>query len=124
MTDSSDLNQTALSRRLAGPEAQQTRAVAKAVSRDVIEEDFDHQLRPQGRPMAGALGGPAARAAGFVAGEARLALERLEPPGQGGLVRRRQAGGEANVVEEAGVVVKPKQERAQGNRVNEGVTRD
>ena len=47
--------------------------MAEAAAGDVVVADLDDQLGPQRLPFGGALGRPAARAAGRVAGEARAA---------------------------------------------------
>src|SRR5687767_4481529 len=65
-----DLLEGALARGLVGPPADQPGPVPEAVAGDLVVADLDHQFGRQRDPFAGALGAPAAGAAGRVAGEA------------------------------------------------------
>ena len=49
---------------------------------DMIEPNFDDQIRPQGLPFAGALGAPPAGPARGIAGKARRLDNPFELPGQ------------------------------------------
>src|SRR5262249_58526298 len=60
----------------------------------------------------GALGRPAARAAGLVAGEAGRRDQLFEFLGQRRLLARLDGRGEADVMQQAVVVVEPEQQRA------------
>src|SRR5581483_6992327 len=77
----------------------------------------DHQLGLQGLPLGRALVAPAARATRRVAGEARWRDQLLEPPRQVRTFGRRNAGGEAHVVELAVGVVEAEQQGAHDARI-------
>src|SRR6185437_9442319 len=102
----------ALPRRLVRPPAQQTWAVAEPAAGEMIVADLDHELRLERLPLRRALGRPAARAAGLVAGEAGRADQLFELLGQRFLLAALHRRGEADMVEQARVVVEPKQQRA------------
>src|SRR6185295_5742681 len=107
-----DLVERALPRCLIGPPAQQARAVAKTFAAEMVVADLDHELGLERLPYRRAFGRPAARTTGRVAGEALRRRELLQPRGERGLVLRRNIGGEADVVEQAVVVVEAEQQRA------------
>ena len=73
-----ELVELALGGRFVGSPAEELRAVAEAASGEVIELNFDDQLRPQRLPFHRPLGAPAARSAGSAAGETWSAHERFQ----------------------------------------------
>src|SRR5581483_3611611 len=86
--------------------------MAKALAAEMIVADLDHKLRLQRTPLRRAFGRPAAGAARGIAGEAGLCNQRFELVGQRGLVLVLDGGGEADMVQQALVIVEPKQQRA------------
>src|ERR1700704_1464524 len=102
----------ALLRRFVGPPAQQARAVAETVAREVVVADLDHELRLERHPFAGTFGRPAAPAARLVAGEAGLPDQLFELFGQRRLFARLDGGGEADMGEQGRPVIEPEQQRA------------
>src|SRR5690348_343516 len=78
----------------------------------MIVTNFDNELRPERLPFARALGRPAARAARRLAGETGRLDQALEFLGQRPSIVRLDVRREADVIEQALVVVKAEQERA------------
>ena len=72
---------------------------------------FDDELGAQRLPLAGALGAPAARSTGGTASEAGRRDKVFEAAGQFGLVARRQGCGEADMVQQAGIVIEAEEQR-------------
>src|SRR5688572_10573836 len=107
-----DLLHRALARRLVRAPAKEGRAVTEAAAAEVVVADFDDELGVERLPFGAALRAPAARAAGRVAGEAGRLDELLEPLRERGLVLGADRRAEADVVEQAPVVVEPEQQRA------------
>src|SRR5262249_52503415 len=107
-----DLVQRALLRRLVGTPAHQPGTVAEAIAGKVVVADFHHELRLERLPLGRALGRPAARPARRVAGEAGRGDQFFQARGQRRLVFAADRGREAHVVQQAGLVIEPEQERA------------
>src|SRR5258705_7772819 len=78
----------------------------------MIEADLDHKLGLQRLPFARALGRPAAWPARRVAGEAGRRDEVLELGGQRRLLLPWDARGEADMMQQAVIVIEPEQQRA------------
>src|SRR5687768_5438687 len=104
-----DLLIGALARRFVGPPAADRGAVTEAPARDVIEADLDHELVAQRLVGTGALRRPARRAAWGVAGKT-FAAKLFEARRERRLVLVGEGRGEADMVEQAGVVVEAKQQ--------------
>src|SRR5262245_16151859 len=73
-----DLIESALFRRLVGTPAQQTRAVPKALAREIVIATLDHELRLQRLPFARALRRPAAGPSRRVAAKAGRGNQSFE----------------------------------------------
>src|SRR4051794_28548718 len=84
----------------------------EAAVRDVIVLDLHHELRGERLPLGGALGAPAAGAAGRAAGESRRAAQRLELGLEAPLFLAAHVGAEADVVEASVLVVEAEQQGA------------
>jgi hypothetical protein len=69
---------------LVGTPAQQLRAVAGAVTSDVVKSHFNHEFGPHRLPGPATFGAPAAGSARRFAGESRRLPQRFQPPGQRG----------------------------------------
>src|SRR5438874_3004153 len=78
----------------------------------MVVSHFDDDLGAKRLPFARALGAPSTRTAGGAAGETRWLDKLFEAPGECRFVARRQGRGEADVVQQAGIVVKSEQQRA------------
>jgi len=78
----------------------------------MVVAHLDDQLGFERHPFGGTLGAPAAWPAWCVAGEARLAFELFELLCQRGAIFICEAGGEADMVELARVIVETEQQRA------------
>src|SRR5262249_57263704 len=107
-----DLIHRALPRRLVGPPAQEFRPVAKAVPREMIVLNLDHELRLERLPLRGAAGRPSAWPAGCVAAEPGRRHEPLELEGGRFFLARADGRGEAHVMPKAILTIEPEQERA------------
>src|SRR4051794_9893789 len=103
------LLERALARVLVLAPAHELRAMADAVARDVVEVDLDYELWPQALPHEFLVGLPATR----LAAAALVRPVWLEQRGKLALLLGREAGGVADHVELAGVVVGPEDERTQ-----------
>ena len=86
--------------------------MAKTAGRDMVVANFDDELRPQRRPLAGALGAPSARTPRRTAREAGRRNEPLELFGQRRPVEIVQGRGKADVVEPALIIIKTEQQGA------------
>ena len=96
-----------------GTPAEQAGAVAEAAAGEVVVLELGDELGFEGLPLGAAFGGPAAWAAGGVAGEAGRRDEWLEHFGEFFALVGFEGGAEADVVEEALVIVEAEQERAE-----------
>jgi len=100
----------ALARQPVGPPAHEARAVAEAPAGDVIVLHLDDQPGPQWLPLTATLGRPAAGTARRIAGEAGAAAQPLE------LARQRRPVGigyrrrEADMIEQALIVIEAEQQ--------------
>src|SRR5581483_12102969 len=113
----------ALLRRLVRAPAQDGCAVAEALAGEMVVADFDHELRFQRTPLRRALGRPAAGAARRIAGEAGRGDQRFQLVGKRKLLVALDGGGEADMVQQAGVVVEAQQQRADDLSVSDLVGR-
>src|SRR4051794_23373764 len=98
----------AFTRILVGPPAHEARAMADPLPCDVLERDLAHELGPQPLPDQLLVGLPAAR----LALAALVGAVRLELVDQLALLLRLEARRVADHVQLVGVVVEPKDERA------------
>ena len=81
--------------------------MAEAAAGEVVVLDFDDDFGGQGLPLGAAPGRPAARAAGRLAVEAGRLDERLEQRREFFPLRGFEGRAEADVVEQAVIVVEP-----------------
>src|SRR5687767_11524311 len=102
----------ALARRLVRAPAHEFGAVAKPSAGLMVVLHLDHQLWRQWLPLGRSFGAPAAWTAGGLAGKSRLSDQLFDLRGQSFPVFIPDARPEADVVEQALVVVKPEQQRA------------
>src|ERR1041384_7289743 len=86
--------------------------MTKPSAADVVVADFYHELRLQRLPFGRALGAPAARPRGSIAGEPRCPNERCQLLGQRGTLLSRDRGGKAYMIELALIVIEAQQPRA------------
>src|SRR6476620_2368650 len=86
--------------------------MAEAVAGDLVVAHLDHELRLQRLPLFGAFGAPAAWSSRRLAGKARRRDAGLELRGQRRAVLVGDGCGEADMIELAGIVVEPEQQRA------------
>ena len=105
-----DLIDSALARRLVGPEAHELGAMAEPVARHMVVSDLDDQLRPQRLPFAAALRAPAARAARRLTRETWRGLQSAQLSGQGFPLVIGDRRGEADVIQQALRVVETEQQ--------------
>src|SRR5688572_29205522 len=107
-----ELLASALPRRLVRAAAEQPGAVAEAARGDLVVHDFDYHLRLQRLPLGGAVGRPAARTARRVAGEPGRLDQPLQLFGPYRPILAGDRGGEADMMEQAGMVVEAEQQRS------------
>jgi hypothetical protein len=86
--------------------------VAKPAAREMVVLNFDHELRGERFPLRRPFGTPATWPPGRLPGEARLFNELFQFWSKLFFLLRFESGTEANVVEQAIVVVQSKKERA------------
>src|SRR5262249_1482502 len=106
------LAQRALSRRLVRAPAQKARAVAEAIAAEMVVTDLDHELGSERLPFGRAFRRPAAGTARRLPGESWRRDEALELLGQRLAFRGFDVRGEADVMQQTGLVVEAEQERA------------
>src|SRR5262249_44543453 len=102
----------ALLRRFVGAPAQQRGAMPKAFAGEVIVANFHHELRLYRHPFARALGRPATRAAGRIAGKTSVHAELLEFGRERRLFLALDGRGETDMMQQALLVVEAEQQRA------------
>src|SRR5271163_1693978 len=73
-----DLVDRALSRQLVWPPAEKLSSVAESIAGHMIVSDLNDQLRPEGLPLAAALGAPTAAPAWRSAAETRGRLQSVK----------------------------------------------
>lgn len=86
--------------------------MTKAAAGEVIKLHFNHKLRLQGFPFARLLRAPATRPARLVTGKTRRCNQGFELFSQLFLLRFIEAGGVANVMKQATVVIQTQQQRS------------
>src|SRR5688500_14380019 len=106
-----DLLECALPRRLVGAPADELRAMAEPAAAHMIVAHLDDQLGPKRLPLPGPLRRPAARPARRIAGESRAAAERLELARQHLALAPVNGRREADMVEQACLVVEAEEQR-------------
>src|SRR6185437_6158148 len=101
----------ALPRRLVRPPAQEPRAVPEASAGHLVVAHLHDQYGLHGAPLARALGAPAARPTGRLAGEAGSARDSAQPLRERLALARRNGGGEPHVIEQPLAIEEPEEER-------------
>jgi hypothetical protein len=107
-----DLIDGALPWRLIRAPAQQPGAMSEALAGEMVVADLDHELRFERHPLGRTFGGPAARPAGRIPGEAGRAGQRFQSFRQRGLVLTSDRRGESDVIEPPLTVIETQQQRA------------
>src|SRR5687768_5392388 len=100
-----DLLHRALHRRLVRPPAHEPRAVPEPLAAEMVVADLDHESGLERLPFPRAFGGPAARSTRRVAGETRRRDQLYELFRQRLLLRRLDGRREADMVQQAFIVI-------------------
>src|SRR5690606_34844780 len=107
-----ELIERALLRRLVGSPALERRAVSESTLGKMVVADLYHQSRAERHPLGGPLGAPSAGSARSASREAGRLPQRFQLACQCLTIVARNVGGEADVVEQAVLVVEPQEQAA------------